>query len=447
MLNLMEKIDLKPDLGQVLTPEDVANKMVNWAADYLPKNEYIKILDPAVGPATFLKSVQNSNLKVKGFDCYDVDEDMCRITSQYSAVCSFKTDIKNKDFLLEGIQHKYDLIILNPPYIRQENLSLEYKSIIRGGLIKGQIERINGRSNLFIYFLYKSLLQINKNGVVSAIVYDSIIHTQYGQEFLNYARCYFDIVKSESILAPFDGAMIDATVLIMKKSDRVGKNSIPVISEHKKGYIKLSELMNVKRGTTLPTRQVFLARPEDGEVYKFSLPMIMKPCDRNALIVEDADRRYYQYGIKREVDNFLLKRLECLGAFDKKISFKGISGNILLNYYIRNKTKHLYNKHTISASDNFYVCKSSEDFPNEVAWLLLNSDLYNDALLNSARNQGNGLKKLQVYEYKNTFVPDWRVISSKNKNQLLKKALLLIEHKASSEEVRKTANRAVQEVF
>ena len=95
MLNIMEKIELKPDLGQVLTPEDVANKMVKWAADFLPKNKYIKILDPAVGPATFLKSVQNSNLRVKGFDCYDVDEDMCRITSKYSTICSFKTDIKN----------------------------------------------------------------------------------------------------------------------------------------------------------------------------------------------------------------------------------------------------------------------------------------------------------------------------------------------------------------
>lgn len=447
MLNIMEKIELKPDLGQVLTPEDVANKMVKWAADFLPKNKYIKILDPAVGPATFLKSVQNSNLRVKGFDCYDVDEDMCRITSKYSTMCSFKTDIKNKDFLLGGIQHKYDLIILNPPYIRQENLSLEYKSIIRSNLINNQIKSINGRSNLFIYFLYKSLMQLNKNGVVSAIVYDSIIHTQYGQEFLNFARRYFDIVKFENILAPFDGAMIDATVLIMKKSDRVEKKPISVISEHKKGYIQLSELMNVKRGTTLPTRQVFLARPEDGEVYKFSLPLIMKPYDRNALIVEDADSRYYQYGINREVDNFLSKRLEVIGAFDKKISFKGISGNILLNYYIRNKPKHLYNKHTISASDNFYVCKINEDFPSEVAWLFLNSDLYNDALLNSARNQGNGLKKLQVYEYKSAFIPDWRIISSKNKDLLLKKALLLIEHKASLEEVKSTANRAVQEVF
>ncbi|MBD3842302.1 MAG: hypothetical protein IE909_10530, partial [Campylobacterales bacterium] len=359
----------------------------------------------------------------------------------------FKTDIKNKDFLLGGIQHKYDLIILNPPYIRQENLSLEYKNIIRSNLINNQIKSINGRSNLFIYFLYKSLMQLNKNGVVSAIVYDSIIHTQYGQEFLNFARRYFDIVKFENILAPFDGAMIDATVLIMKKSNRVEKKPIPVISEHKKGYIKLSELMNVKRGTTLPTRQVFLAHPEDGEIYKFSLPLIMKPYDRNALIVEDADSRYYQYGINREVDNFLSKKLEVIGAFDKKISFKGISGNILLNYYIRNKPKHLYNKHNISASDNFYVCKINEDFPSEVAWLFLNSDLYNDALLNSARNQGNGLKKLQLYEYKSAFIPDWRIISSKNKDLLLKKALLLIEHKASLEEVKNTANRAVQEVF
>ena len=447
MLNVMEKIDLKPDLGQVLTPEDVASKMVNWAADYLPKNKYIKILDPAVGPATFLKSVQNSNLKVKGFDCYDVDEDMCRITSKCSTICSFETDIKNKDFLLGGMQNKYDLIILNPPYIRHENLSLEYKNIIRGNLINNQIERINGRSNLFIYFLYKSLLQLHKNGVVSAIVYDSIIHTQYGQEFLKYARRYFDIVKFESILAPFDGAMIDATVLIIKKSDQIEKKSISVISEHKKGYVKLSQLMNVRRGTTLPARQVFLAHPEDEEVYKFSLPMIMKPCDRDALIVEDADKRYYQYGIKCEVDDFLSKRLESLGVLDKKISFKGISGNILLNYYIRNKPKHLYNKNVINASDNFYVCKSSEDFPNEVAWLLLNSDLYKEALLNSARSQGNGLKKLQVYEYKNAFIPDWRLISSKNKEQLLKKALSLIEHKASSEEVRKTADHAVKGAF
>ena len=447
MLSAVETIDLKPDLGQVLTPVDIADKMVNWASDYLPRNAHIKILDPAVGPATFLKAIRKSSLKIESFDCYDVDEYMCHITKKQGIGYPFKIKVKNQDFLLDGKEDKYDFIILNPPYIRQENLSFEYKSTIRHNLINNQIGSINGRSNLFIYFLCKSLQQLNENGVMCAIVYDSIMHTQYGQDFMKYVCQYFDVVKFKNVSAPFDGALIDASILIVKKEHAINRNHAFSIPEAKSGYVQLSELMNIRRGTTLPSRKIFLAHPEDGEIYKFSLPIIMKPYDREVLIVERADSRYYRYGLNCEVDRFLSAKAKDSGANYEKVLFKEIFGNILLNYYIRNKPRHLYNHNSISASDNFYVCKTYEGFPNEVAWLLLNSDLYKDALLNSARNQGSGLKKLQVYEYENASVPDWRSIAKNNIQRFISQALSLIKHKASPCEVNKAADRIVKEGF
>ena len=75
-------INLNPDIGQVLTPDAVAEKMIKRSLVYL-KNKNLSILDPAIGPATFLKAINKLKINVKNFDGYDIDNRMVTISNEY----------------------------------------------------------------------------------------------------------------------------------------------------------------------------------------------------------------------------------------------------------------------------------------------------------------------------------------------------------------------------
>jgi type I restriction-modification system DNA methylase subunit len=72
------------------------------------------------------------------------------------------------------MQGKADLVIMNPPYVRQESIPEKLKNYYtaRYGLDK--------KSDLYAYFLVRSLQLISENGIVSVISSDKWLETGYG---------------------------------------------------------------------------------------------------------------------------------------------------------------------------------------------------------------------------------------------------------------------------
>jgi len=78
---------------------------------------------------------------------------------------------------------------------------------------------------------------------------------------------------------------------------------------------------------------------------------------------------------------------------------------ILFNYYIRTKPKFIFNP-TRGYSDNFYGLEPLNSI-SSFAWLaILNSTMTSIGILEQARNQGSGLAKLQLFEFKRAKVVD-----------------------------------------
>ena len=347
-------INLNPDIGQVLTPDAVAEKMIKRSLVYL-KNKNLSILDPAIGPATFLKAINKLKINVKNFDGYDIDNRMVTISNEYCSKLKYENKIFNEDYLLNNNQTFYDFIILNPPYIRQEKLSPEYKKKLKDVLHLGNT-KVNGRSNLFIYFLLKSLSRLEEGGILCAIIYDSILNTKYGKEFWDYLSENFQILEKENISTPFNKTIIDATIIIVKnhsfsKMFKKDNNCKKI----KNKYIQLHELLKIQRGITLSSRKVFLSHENDGDIYKKSLPLIMKPKIKDKLQIEFPDQRFYNFGEDKDIDTFLINKAK---SMDIKINIKPVKliyGKIIFNYYIRNSPKHYFNSKNLNTSDNFYV--------------------------------------------------------------------------------------------
>jgi predicted Fe-Mo cluster-binding NifX family protein len=101
------------------------------------------------------------------------------------------------------------------------------------------------------------------------------------------------------------------------------------------------------------------------------------------------------------------------------------SGNFIFNYYLRNNIDFIYNPNKHLSSDNFYSVNIEH---SELTYLaILNSSLTRLNILNNSRSQGNGLRKIQLYEFKEIKVINIKNISSKSINELedLGKSLMI----------------------
>lgn len=129
---------LNKKLGQVFTPENIVEQMLN-----LRKNVG-SILEPSCGDGIFLNKIK---------DCVGIEYD--------SNICP-KNAI-NLDFFDYSLTNTFDTIIGNPPYIKYTNICNDTK-------IKLDISLFDKRSNLYLFFIEKSIKHLNKNGELIFIV-------------------------------------------------------------------------------------------------------------------------------------------------------------------------------------------------------------------------------------------------------------------------------------
>lgn len=439
---------LKAELGQVWTPADVAMKMVKKA---LAINKCVrKVLDPACGPATFSVALHKAGARGIELDCYDVDERMKEFTASRNTKLGFSGTTKLQDYLADtGLAGSFDLVITNPPYIRQESIPHDAKNLYHKYLEEALGEAIDRRANLFALFLIKGIVDLVDGGIMCAIVYDAITQSGYGKKTLALLAQHAELLSSTSVQAPFDGVLVDAQILLYRKRAVALPKSEKCLPQDEPGCVPLETLLATKRGTALPVRKGYLAT--DGEPhFQHSVPFFIKQSKLEGLVVEADAKAYLAESLSSNspaVAEWLKERAGKNGVHLPQVSVNAVRGQIAFNYYIRNAPRHLWNKNGVAIADNFYVSTTTECFPAEVAWLLLNSDKYLDRLVSAARNQGSGLKKLQLYEYRQVQLPDWRNLSKRTISSLRKVAIALINDGADYNSVRTTANKKTKGLF
>ena len=131
------------ELGQVFTPPEVANFMVDLVADEL--KEDTKILDPCIGRNIFFDSL---NSRASSFEFHGVEIDSTLLVESTRNVFQ-----DSRNFLFEGnffdfsTKTQFDYAILNPPFIRQEKI-LNKKKIF-ATLSASQV-KVSKKSNMFL---------------------------------------------------------------------------------------------------------------------------------------------------------------------------------------------------------------------------------------------------------------------------------------------------------
>jgi adenine-specific DNA-methyltransferase len=153
----------------IFTPDVVSSKM----SEKLHKNG--TLLEPSVGTGNLLKHIAIEHYEK--MDIFDIKKEYLDQCPEHPKINKYLSD-----FLKYETAEKYDNIILNPPYIKIQDLPSDYVSFIKE---KWPILS-DGNIDIYYAFLFKCLELLKPDGVMVAITPNSYLHSKSALKFRKY---------------------------------------------------------------------------------------------------------------------------------------------------------------------------------------------------------------------------------------------------------------------
>ncbi len=431
------------ELGQVFTKGNVAHYMVSLFD--LP--QYANIMEPCFGTGSFLDV-----LMLHGFinvTACEIDKGLYEATkNKYPQYRLF-----NADFLKYDGAEKYDGIIMNPPYIRQEKID----GLESFGITKEKLRCIPiftglpSTANMYMYFIMKAIDLLKKNGQLTVIFPSSWMNAKTGAEFQELMLSKCGLEKKVHIYGDvFErGALVEVVILKLIKGrldliadeefleSKNGKLAVVRVNEKKAFQMfsyPFSELATIKRGLTTGCNEMYINPDLSCENDKCFKPIISSPKSIEGYTTLNArlDKLFFPTGdaMSSEIEKYLdfwkhkiMKEQKPktlylkVNSTEKWYELREICGEgILFSYFVRNDMKFVMNETSAFARDNFYVIKPKVD--KWVLFALLNNYYTYYQLEISGKRYGAGLLKLQRYDIEELTFPEYGLISREDKKEM-----------------------------
>ena len=183
-------------------------------------------------------------------------------------------------------QDGFDIIIGNPPYVRQENLEKEEKDFF----VKRYPETGNQLADLYVYFYEKAIEILKPNGVLSFITPNKWFKTKYGKELRTYLKT-FDIKKIVDFFENkiFEDVSTDTQIILLKNKKTTAKFD----------YYPIAKLEDFEELNIKPI--IVNTADFNGSEWIFASPkhyQILKKMFKNSVSLEDYTNNGIEYGIK-----------------------------------------------------------------------------------------------------------------------------------------------------
>lgn len=162
-MSALEK-NLKCD---IFTPDFISSKM----ADKLLKSG--TLLDPCVGTGNLLKFLNLNNY---------TQVELYELKDEYIKHINDRKNIKKNigDFLKMNINYQYTNIILNPPYIKIQELEADYRDFLRDKF------KLKGNMDIYYAFILKCLDLLSDDGVMVSITPNSYLYNKSSFDIRKY---------------------------------------------------------------------------------------------------------------------------------------------------------------------------------------------------------------------------------------------------------------------
>lgn len=440
------------NLGQIYTKGIIADFMV----ELLDLPSKATIVDPCFGKGVFLHSLQKAGYK----NIIGIEIDSMTF-SQIRQRDFHHCKLIHLDFFQFEPTDLVDGFVLNPPYIRQEEIDDMEALGVSKALIQEQCSafQIYSKANLYLYFIARCVSLLKKGGQMVAILPKAWLNTPDGQNFYSQlleVGCINNIVQVYG--CPFDtNPCVDVMILKFTKGGdgetleevlevdnaslklKRGRTQIDLNSD---GCVPLSSIAKIRRGITTGYNRAFINPDicsESHYVKILSSPKSVEgfttkeaKLDRLLFIPSNTPLTFDVKSYLREVEARILQddfpRTMVRLIQGRKpwynINLPPIS-DIVFPYIIRTQIRFILNEAKVSVRDNFYTLRSP--FDSHLMLGMLNNLYVFSQLELSGKSYGNGLLKIQKYDVDNIVVPHPSNISDKDKRLLIKYAKLMVE--------------------
>lgn len=339
--NLMSDKERKI-LGQVYTPNDVIENMVELVFENTQISLNTTILDPACGGGYFLlqifKKIKEYIIKnkINYNGCvekhilenmiYGVDIDrfsafLTKISLIFEAnIIDINFNIYEEDFLIDFLPDcKFDIIIGNPPYIGHKNIEKEYSCILKDNYS----EVFYDKADISYCFFKASHNLLNEKGAICFITSRYFLEAKYADKLRSYINDNLTIIKILDYNGQrvFKNAIISPMIIMLtyknysqedvkiekysQNEDKFMSFSIKQSELNRSGWMllntkeqslyekirekcnyKLSDICNIKQGIITGYDKAFVVTDE--EILKYNLEKnLLKKWIKNSNITND----------------------------------------------------------------------------------------------------------------------------------------------------------------
>jgi len=218
--------EIKKNNGIYFTPPSCIYKNIEVLKKYF-KN-ISNVLEPSCGSGEYITILQKiyPYLDITGIEFNQT------IFKSIEKMNSNNVTIKNLDFLKMNDDTKYDLIIGNPPYFVMKKKDIDEK----------YCKYFEGRPNIFIIFILKSLELLNDNGILSFVLPKNFMNCLYYAKTRKHIFKKFQIIDLFECSDKYIETQQETIILIIRKQSKID-NSQFVIDLHK--YIVFSYPDNI----------------------------------------------------------------------------------------------------------------------------------------------------------------------------------------------------------
>lgn len=434
------------NLGQVYTKQIVADYMVRL----FTITGKARVLDPCFGRGVFLKSLlANTEFDIDGVE---IDE------ASYAAFSNpdeSRCHLVNGDFF--DIEGTFDGIIMNPPYVRQEELD----KLAPLGVTKQKLQsacwimNISSKANLYMYFILRAILLLRDGGELIAIFPNSWTNTPVGRQFYEQMKLHGSITDFINVEGEaFEGSpMVDVCILKYVKvkrgethyqTMRITQDNrllIETVEQRKNevssNLVRLRTVASIRRGITTGANKFFVNPPLFTQTHMVNIlsspkdvaGYTTKHCRQDKLfVIKSGDK------LNEEEKTYLENSANVILKEGKPLTLKSLidkgqpwyhitvpeTAQIVFSYIIRNNLKFVLNEEKCNVRDNFYMISSR--YNSLFLMALLNNYYVYKQLENLGKSYGKGLLKLQKYDIDEIKIPHPETIQAEVKEKLIKLA-------------------------
>jgi len=225
--------------GIYYTPSSLAEFLI----EPLITQKNISIFDPAYGEGALLLSAEkiyrnkfgsDDEVKLYGCDIKPVNGLLEHLPSSH---------LNEIDFLTFSTNQKYDLILMNPPYVRHHSLEKENIPLYQQQIDK--ILNISAKSDLWMYFLIKSTSYLKQCGSIGAILPWSFLQADYANILRKWLLEIFGRIQVLTLTCEYFKDAGERVVLIWLMDFGISNKSLKIAStkhfNDKSNYINLTK--------------------------------------------------------------------------------------------------------------------------------------------------------------------------------------------------------------